>query len=274
MKLSRPERDPASDGLYTGSLGAWLKSAREERGESLDEISKITRIGKNYLEAMEEDALAKLPSQAYTRAFIRLYASHLNLSPEKALSMLEGNQANPEEVNNYPHHQPEHTDSPLLPYRRILILIAVLAVALSSGYLLIKPKPGSRITTENRRIDSSYSGQPATAPDTQKQQNAPATEPSPPQTSQQKNAENQWILLRLKAVSDGKIHITIDGSVSQEYDLIAGDLVEWKAESAFILDLENAASVEGELDGVRLKPFGEQGKAVHIVLKADGIHKE
>ena len=78
----------------------------------------------------------------------------------------------------------------------------------------------------------------------------------------------------MKAVSDGKIHITIDGSVSQEYDLVAGDLVEWKAENAFMLDLDNAASVEGELDGVKLKPFGEQGRAAHLVLKADGIHKE
>jgi len=41
-----------------------------------------------------------------------------------------------------------------------------------------------------------------------------------------------------------------------------------------MLDMDNAASVEGELDGVKLGPFGEKGSTAHLVLKADGVHKE
>jgi len=82
------------------------------------------------------------------------------------------------------------------------------------------------------------------------------------------------IILRLKAVRDGRLHITIDGAVSQEYDLVAGDIVEWKAEKAFLLDVENAASVEGELNGVPLKPFGGQGQPAHMLISRDGVRKE
>src|SRR5262245_1485124 len=75
------------------AVGTWLKEARESRGESLNDISRVTRIGKHYLEAIEDGLPAKLPSSAYTRGFIRLYASHLGLSPDEALSILDRNQS-------------------------------------------------------------------------------------------------------------------------------------------------------------------------------------
>ena len=50
--------------------------------------------------------------------------------------------------------------------------------------------------------------------------------------------------------------------------------MEWKAEKVFLLDIENAASVEGELNGVPLKPFGEQGQPAHMLISGDGARKE
>jgi hypothetical protein len=40
-----------------------------------------------------------------------------------------------------------------------------------------------------------------------------------------------------------------------------------------MLDMDNATSVEGELNGVKLDPFGEPGSAAHLRLEADGVHK-
>jgi len=273
MKISGTEHEKHADSFEISSVGAWLKVAREERGITLDEVAKVTRIGKNYLEAIEEGDLSKLPSQAYTRGFIRLYAAHLGLSPEKALAMMTVDPASSVETHPDKPADPEQIRRPSPAYRRSLLLIVALTFALAAGYLLLKPagQPGTPL--HNSRVEALTADQALKTVPHQQQQNAPpisAPASSPP--PQQLPGVSQGLVLRLKAVSDGKIHITIDDSVSQEYDLVSGDLVEWKAENAFMLDLDNAASVEGELDGVKLDPFGEPGSAAHLRLEADGVH--
>ena len=96
--IARENGKELQQGLPTESggikaVGAWLKAAREMKGESLNDISLVTRIGKSYLEAIEDGLLAKLPSTAYTRGFIRLYAAHLGLSPDEAIQILDRDKA-------------------------------------------------------------------------------------------------------------------------------------------------------------------------------------
>lgn len=69
----------------TETVGQKLLQARKERGVSLDEVARATRIRVHYLEALEADNLALLPSQAHTRGFIRLYADYLGLDPNELL---------------------------------------------------------------------------------------------------------------------------------------------------------------------------------------------
>jgi hypothetical protein len=53
--------------------------------------------------------------------------------------------------------------------------------------------------------------------------------------------------------------------------LKAGDLIEWKGEKVFALDIGNAGGIEGEFNGRPLKAFGEPGKTAHVTLKAEGV---
>jgi cytoskeleton protein RodZ len=78
------------------------------------------------------------------------------------------------------------------------------------------------------------------------------------------------IILRLKVNQDCRLNITIDNVVSQQYDLRSGDLIEWKGEKVFTLDIGNAGGIEAEFNGKPLKPFGETGKTAHVILKAEG----
>lgn len=274
MKVSGAERESPSEGIGINSVATVLKAAREARGETLDEVAKVTRIGKNYLAAIEDGDLGKLPSQAYTRGFIRLYAAHLGLSPEKTLAMMDASPTGAVTVTTDFPATPQHPGRSLPQYIRTLTLIAVLTVALGSAYFLFQQSAPGSSSSQDIRTESPPADKAVTLPDTTPQESAPKSQPVPPSAPLQDSGEQQGFILRLKAVSDGKIHIIIDASVSQDYDLVSGDIVEWKAEDAIRLDLDNAASVEGELDGVRLAPFGEGGSAAHLVLRADGIHKE
>ena len=75
-----------------------LKSAREAKGLTLAQISDITRIIENHLEAIERGDIAILP-QAYVRAFIREYADTVGLDPAEIMrkydAMLTGAPASP-----------------------------------------------------------------------------------------------------------------------------------------------------------------------------------
>jgi len=273
MNIPSAEKERSSESFEIVTVAAWLKATREERGETIDEVARVTRIGKNYLEAIEAGDLCKLPSQAYTRGFIRLYASHLGLSPEQANLMMNASPSTPEYSATALQSNQKHPRRYLPVYRRILTLTAALTIAFAAAYFLLKKPTIDSSPIQSSRIDSSPSDGAVKTPDTPQPQSTPKSEPLPQTIPPREPREAQNIVLRLKAVSDGKISVTIDGSVPHEYDLVTGDLVEWMAEDEIMLDLENAASVEGELDGVKLTNLGEKGRAAHLVLKADGIHK-
>ncbi len=67
------------------TFGAALKRTREQRGVSLDEIARETRLSKRYLLAIEDEAIAKLPGGTYNRAYLRSYAAFLGLDAEALL---------------------------------------------------------------------------------------------------------------------------------------------------------------------------------------------
>ena len=63
-------------------IGATLKTAREQRGLSLDDVAEATKIRATQIAALEEDAFERLPGPTYARGFIRAYADHLGLDAQ------------------------------------------------------------------------------------------------------------------------------------------------------------------------------------------------
>jgi cytoskeleton protein RodZ len=73
----------ASPGRAVGRL---LRDQREARGLGLSEVEKSLRIRHQHLEAIEEGRFDKLPGAAYIPAFLRAYAAHVGLDPEKVMT--------------------------------------------------------------------------------------------------------------------------------------------------------------------------------------------
>ena len=72
-----PVITPETD--FTGGL---LRAVRESRGVKLREISRTTKIGKPFLQAIEEDDFGALPAQVYVRGFVAELAKFLELDPD------------------------------------------------------------------------------------------------------------------------------------------------------------------------------------------------
>jgi cytoskeleton protein RodZ len=68
------------------TLGAYLKSEREARGISLQEIVRETKIGLRMLEAIEADQFDQLPDGHFKIAFLKSYARQIGLDAEKILA--------------------------------------------------------------------------------------------------------------------------------------------------------------------------------------------
>lgn len=60
-------------------IGASLREARVRKGLEIADVERGTRIRGKYLRALESESFDVLPSQAYTKGFLRAYADFLDL---------------------------------------------------------------------------------------------------------------------------------------------------------------------------------------------------
>lgn len=65
------------------TIGETLRSARNERGLSLQRAEADTKIRPRYLKALEDEEWEVLPESAYVRGFLRTYAGYLGLDGDR-----------------------------------------------------------------------------------------------------------------------------------------------------------------------------------------------
>lgn len=80
-------------------IGDKLKKARKDKGMSVEDVEKITKIQRRYLTAIENNEFDQLPGDFYVRAFIRQYADVVGLNGKELLEDFQSEvpQAKPEE---------------------------------------------------------------------------------------------------------------------------------------------------------------------------------
>jgi transcriptional regulator with XRE-family HTH domain len=65
-----------------------LRSARERRGVTLEDIARSTKVRRPLLTALEAGEVSKLPDSIYARGMLRGYAAAVGLSPQPLLAQL------------------------------------------------------------------------------------------------------------------------------------------------------------------------------------------
>lgn len=78
---SEPKPDAPVITPETEFTGPLLRLVRESQGVRLEDVSQRTKIGLNYLKAIEDDDYANLPALVYARGFVTEYAKSLRLDP-------------------------------------------------------------------------------------------------------------------------------------------------------------------------------------------------
>lgn len=82
--------------------GLILKTKRESKNLNIAQVAKATRIRAVYLQAMESDNFASLPSPVHARGFLRIYADFLGLVSDDLVNNLAPDYqfTNSEKINN------------------------------------------------------------------------------------------------------------------------------------------------------------------------------
>ncbi len=267
------------------SPGELLRRCRESAGHSLKDAAEATKISKTYLLALEENRFHELPSPAYLKGFLRIYANYLKLNADELIEMIAADSA----VENITIAEPPPAKSgqPLIQHAQRFALPLVLLGALILSAVILQPttqetalkteaippqKPQPVPQQALQTATSSSTAQTATAPQ------APAVEPAPPHPPEESETPpplpqqpTNGFVARMKVLKNGTLTVTIDDTVSQNYQLTAGDLIEWKAVESLALDLSDADGVALELNGKPVRHQAASGKSAHLVLGAEGI---
>lgn len=119
-------------------LGQVLQRAREEKGISLDDIQKMTKIQKRYLEAIERGHFHLLPGHFYARAFIKSYAEAVGLDSGEILAHFQAdlpNQPPQEQLERLRRRRASVASEPLQASRWVTKTLLVMFVVLIIGVI-------------------------------------------------------------------------------------------------------------------------------------------
>jgi cytoskeletal protein RodZ len=271
------------------TLGAYLRSLREAKGGSLEDMARSTRVGIRHLEALEEERLADLPSPVFVRGFIRAYCSFLRESPETALARYEelmGERATVQAASAPLGPRTTWASSSLVVGLALLLVLGLGLIVLN---LTVK-RPGATSVIAARIKPVPPAESPVTAPPPAPQpaakaaaahqgpapgpvasaeptrpasppaQTASPASPAAPAVPAKAGPEPQRLVIR--AVEPTWVRVQSDESRIAEELLPAGASREWTAERRFLLTIGNAGGIELTLNGKSLAPLGAKGTVI------------
>lgn len=271
-----------------------LKSIREKKAISLNEIYDKTRIDVKYLNEIENGNFDVLP-EVYVRAFLKKYAEMLELDSDEILSEYEiakgenSEAVSPaiskkieldilkdEEVSktfdDVEQEIPEATDitkdgkkkNILMP--AIFVLVSLISVILyfiffsDSPEEIIIEKPINEIISE--RTQEENVGKLEVTEDN--------SERVVPTTKSQVKKDS--LNLRINAIDTSWMRIMIDNKFNDEFTLSPSLTKSLKAKSNFSILIGNAGGIELVLNGKKLPKIGKKGEIKNIKVDLEGIH--
>jgi len=137
------------------SLGEKLRTAREEKGLSISQVSRDTNITIRYIEALENENFSIFPGEPYIIGFLKNYSAYLETDVQKIISLYRAIriQEQPVPVEQLLLHPPK---VPKFIIPALIILIVLGAGGWGSFKLLAGRKKNPSESTVVNRTPSEY----------------------------------------------------------------------------------------------------------------------
>jgi len=242
--------------------GAKLKKIRLEKGISLEEVQKKTKIHLNILKAIEGDSLTDL-SPVYLKGFLKIYCKFFSLNPqdyiaeykkpkpaEAAIALLNAPKAGLPSFKNI--------DKRVKSAFVLVLAVIILSYGLFNlgKFFVSKSRPRAGKSRPSSKITKQIPG------------------PKEAQLSASlKKDEARGIRLGIRAKDHCWVSLKIDGRVVFQRVLEKGRFESWQAKEKIELSLGNAAGVELEVNGQLFSNLGRRGQAIkNIIITREGLN--
>lgn len=286
------------------TVGQDLRAARLRRGDDLATVSKVLKIRKDHLEALEEDRLDALPGRTYAVGFIRSYADYLGLDTSQCVERFKAEIAGRSDSDSTPQVTViDEDDHRRLPQGwKIIAAVGVLLMLYGLYYLIVSaasmfsqpatpPPPTTQIAPKPvaahvaphpaalppppaaspppASTDASATpGQPAAATSVATAPGAaPAAAPLPAGTVYGQQNRNARVILRVHVATRILVQGP-DGLVYLNRTLNPGDTFMVPNRVGVTLTTTNASAVEVDLDGQSMG-FAGHGSGVAEAVSLD-----
>ena len=253
-----------------------LKKIRQEKGLTLEDLHKKTKVHLNILKAIEGETLTNL-SPIYLKGFIKIYCKALGIEPKDYLPdykesspsvILDAHKTKDSFLKNVGLKM-----SFLKPNKKIRKMIIIVLISLVCLFILSKVIGCISSLASRRSVASS----------------APVVANYPPRTSQQRKQEvvqaqaasgsnipkevSGGIRLVVSAKERCLVYVKSDGKVVFHRVLEKGRSNTWKAKDRIDLALGNASAVEIVVNGQRFKDLGRKGQPLKniVITEKDGL---
>lgn len=238
----------------TTELGRRLRSAREARGLTLQDVAATTKIAPGTLAAIEREDFDQLPAGIFRREFVRVYAAALGLDGRALAHVYVARFETPK-----PPSPPAPPRSSLaLPRGAIGVALGLMALA---GLLALWAGTRTVVTEAGDAAGVAVAPQPVAAAGAQ----SAGTDPDA-------SGERTVVPLHLRIEARGRCWITAhaDGRVVVSRLVDRGEVVLVDAQRVIRLRLGDAGAVSCTLNGVAGPPLGRPGQPVTIHVTPAG----
>ncbi len=279
--------------------GVRLKKIRLDKGISLEEVAKQTKITLSILRSIEDDGFVNI-DPIYVKGFVKMYCNFLGVNPADYIA-----EHKPPQVEMRVSDQSEQATAYLNPsdvkkppaiLRAVLIgacvivglVVLFFAVkGIVSGVAAIsksfKKRPHAEIVAAAKKSGvaktakkRSSSPKPVAAPKQERKASDSAATVSSAATntgisSSSSSPVSGPIRLGIHAKDDCWVQVKADGKTIFQGMLSRGRVESWKADTRIDLSLGNAGAVDLEINGNRVMPLGRKGQVVRdIRINKDG----
>lgn len=249
-------------------MGDRLRQARQKQGISLEEAAAATKIKVEYLRALEAEEYAALPSPAYARGFLKIYAHLLGLDYESLNQLYDRVSGSPEpQVIFAP--QRKIRSVPFLPavkWTRLLQVLGLLLLLILLGIGVFNLFRGrQRVASETGKfseIDDPYT--PETLEKIALAGELASSEPS----------GEAALKLEARASEEVWLEVRADSALVFYGLLRSESPVRWEAGEEYKVRVGNAAKVRLLLNGEEIKFPEPAASDVHFTIDREGVEFE
>jgi cytoskeletal protein RodZ len=234
---------------HQDQFGSYLKGFRINQELAIETVANQTKIAVHCLKAIEENALERLPPQAYVKSFIRTYATAVGANADVAVELYLSDLKRRETAKQ----QKLKRRAKWWAVRRVIMAVAVIF----SMLLLLR--------YSDLFLDSAPL-QHTEVPQGMVQAEPAATGPLAASEGPSAVQRQDKLRLRIVAVERTWLKVIVDGQGARSYDLKPEDRLELEGANNFNLMIGNATGLQIFLNERPVKIFGSSDQVVSLKI--------